>query len=274
MDSRIRGNDGNCLKRGNDRRGFLLSWEYKMAMHLRTQAIVVSVRAHGEHNAVVRALTPDDGVQAGYVRGGRSTRLRPVLQPANTILGEWRARTEDQLGSLTVELVHSLAPLHAEPLAAAALDWITALTAAALPEGLPYPRLHAALTGMIGAIEAAPAARGWAAALVRYELLLLAELGFGLDLDRCIVTGATTDLTHVSPKSASAVSAGAAVGYEARLLVLPSFLTGGGEPDGADILAGLALTGHFLARDVLTDRRADTLAARERLIDRLRRAMG
>lgn len=243
-------------------------------MHLRTQAIVLSVRAHGEHNAVVRALTADDGVQAGYVRGGRSTRLRPVLQPANTVQGEWRARTEDQLGSLTVELVHSLAPLHAEPLAAAALDWVTALTAAALPEGQPYPRLHAALTGVIGAIEAAPAARGWAAALVRYELLLLAELGFGLDLERCTVTGATRDLTHVSPKSASAVSAGAAIGYEARLLPLPPFLTTGGAADGADILAGLALTGHFLARDILTDRRADTLAARERLVDRLKRAVG
>ena len=139
-----------------------------MAMHLRTEAIVLSVRAHGEHGAVVRALTADDGVQAGYVRGGRSTRLRPVLQPANAILGEWRSRTEDQLAALTVELIHSLAPLHGEPLAAAALEWVTALTAAALPEGLPYPRLHAALGGVIGAVAAAPAARGWAAALVRY----------------------------------------------------------------------------------------------------------
>ena len=242
-------------------------------MHLRTEAIVLSARAHGEHHAIVRALTPDDGVQAGYVRGGRSTRLRPVLQPANTVLGEWRTRTEDQLGSLTVELVHSLAPLHVEPLAAAALDWVTALTAAALPEGQPYPRLHAALTGVIGAIEAAPAARGWAAALVRYELLLLAELGFGLDLERCTVTGATTDIAFVSPKSASAVSVGAAVGYETRLLPLPAFLAAGGPADGPDILAGLALTGHFLARDILTDRRAETLAARERLVDRLKRAV-
>lgn len=242
-------------------------------MHLRAEAIVLSVRGHGEHGAVVRALTASNGVQAGYVRGGRSTRLRPILQPANTILGEWRARTEDQLGSLTAELIHSLAPLHAEPLAAAALDWVTALTAAALPEGLPYPRLHDALTGVVAAIEAAPAARGWAVALVRFELLLLAELGFGLDLERCAVTGATTDLTYVSPKSASAVSAGAAVGYEARLLSLPPFLTVGGGAEGADILAGLALTGHFLARDILTERRAEVLAARERLVERLKRAM-
>lgn len=242
-------------------------------MHLRTEAIVLSVRSHGEHGAVVRALTPADGVQAGYVRGGRSTRLRPILQPANTILGEWRSRIDDQLGSLTVELVHSLAPLHAEPLAAAALDWATALTAAALPEAQPYPRLHAALTGVIAAIEAAPAARGWAAALVRYELLLLAELGFGLDLERCTVTGATEGLSFVSPKSASAVSAGAAVGHEAKLLPLPRFLADGSSPAWPDILAGLALTGHFLGRDVLTERRADTLAARERLVERLKRAV-
>lgn len=247
-------------------------------MHLRASAIVLSVRGHGEHGAVVRALTPDDGVQAGYVRGGRSSRLRPVLQPANTIQGDWRARTEGQLGSLSVELVHSLAPLHPEPLAAAALDWVTALTAAALPEGQPYPRLHAALTGVIGAIEAAPAARGWAAALVRYELLLLAELGFGLDLERCTVTGATDDLAFVSPRSSSAVSRTAAAGYEARLLPLPSFLTGAaataGPPEWPDIMVALALTGNFLARDILTERRAETLAARERLIERLRRAVG
>lgn len=242
-------------------------------MHLRAEAIVLSVRAHGEHGAVVRALTAADGVQAGYVRGGRSRRLRPILQPANTILGEWRARTDDQLGSLTAELVHSLAPLHAEPLAAAALDWVTALTAAALPEGQPYPRLHAGLSGVIGAVEAAPAARGWAAALVRYELLLLAELGFGLDLDRCAATGATADLAFVSPRSAAAVSRAAAVGYEARLLPLPAFLTDAAAPDWPDILDGLRLTGHFLARDILTDRRADTLAARERLVERLTRAV-
>lgn len=243
-------------------------------MHLRAEAIVVSVRAHGEHGAIVRALTESDGVQAGYVRGGRSRRLRPVLQPANTILGEWRARTDDQLGSLTVELVHSLAPLHAEPLAAAALDWATALTAAALPESQPYPRLHAGLSGVIGAVEAAPAARGWAVALVRYELLLLAELGFGLDLDRCAVTGASEDLGYVSPKSASAVSRGAAAGYEARLLKLPPFLVTGATPDWTDLFDGLALTGHFLARDVLTERRAETLFARERLVERLQRAAG
>ncbi|MGK3899637.1 recombination protein O N-terminal domain-containing protein, partial [Enterococcus faecium] len=90
----------------------------------RTQAIVLAIRAHGEHGAIVRGLTREQGVIAGYVRGGRSRRLRPVLQPANQVLGEWRARTDEQLPALTVELVHSLAPLHAEPLPAAALDWL------------------------------------------------------------------------------------------------------------------------------------------------------
>lgn len=242
-------------------------------MQLRAEAIVLSVRAHGEHGAVVRALTPDDGVRAGYVRGGRSRRMRPVLQPANVVLGEWRARTEDALAGLAVELVHSRAALHSEPLAAAALDWATALTAAALPEAQPYPYLHAALDGVLGAVEAAPAARGWAAALVRYELLLLAELGFGLDLERCVATGTGDDLAFVSPRSGGAVSRAAATGYEARLLRLPAFLRAGGAAEWGDVLDGLALTGHFLARDLLHGRAAEALAARERLVERLRRAV-
>ena len=241
-------------------------------MHLRSQAIVLSVRAHGEHGAVVRALTPDDGVQPGYVRGGHSRRLRPVLQPANVVLGEWRSRTDDVLAGLTVELIHSRAPLYAEPLAAAALDWATALTAAALPEGQAYPRLHGALDGLLGAIEAAPGARGWAAALVRYEMGMLAELGFGLDLSACAATGNTDDLAFVSPKSGAAVSRAAAVGYEARLLPYPGFLRDGGTGAWDDILAGLRLTGYFLERDLLHGRAADALAARERLIDRIARA--
>ncbi|RIA37747.1 DNA replication and repair protein RecO [Hephaestia caeni] len=242
-------------------------------MHLRAEAIVLAVRAHGEHGAILRALTPVDGMLAGYVRGGRSRRLRPILQPANIVLGEWRARTDDQLPQLAVDLVHSRALLFAEPLPAVALDWVTALTASVLPEGQPYPAVHAALAGVLDAIEAAPAARGWAVALVRYELLLLAELGFGLALDRCVVTGATADLAFVSPKSGAAVCRTAGAGYADRLFALPPFLASGGAADWADILAGLAITGHFLERDLFGDRRADTLAARARLVDRLKRAV-
>lgn len=242
-------------------------------MHLRAEAILLSVRTHGEHGAVVRALTESDGMQPGYVRGGRSRALRPVLQPANLVLGEWRARTEEQLAGLTIELIHSRAPLFGEPLPAAALQWATSLTAAVLPEAQPYPRLYSALDGVLAAIEAAPAARGWAVAMVRYELLLLAELGFGLDLDRCAATGATQELQFVSPKSGIAVSRAGASGYETRLLRLPSFLTLGGPAEWNDIVDGLRLTGHFLERDLLIGKGADVLSARIRLVDRLLRAV-
>lgn len=242
-------------------------------MHFRADAIILSSRAHGEHGAVVRALTEAHGVQPGYVRGGRSRMLRPVLQPANLVLGEWRARTAEQLPALTVELTRTRGSLHGEALPAAALQWVTALAAAALPEAQPYPRLFDALGAVLDAVEAAPRPRGWAAAAVRFELLLLAELGFGLDLARCAATGEAGDLRFVSPRSGAAVSAGAARGWEPRLLPLPRFVREGGEADWPDIFDGFRLTGHFLARDVLVDREAMVLAARERLVDRLKRAV-
>lgn len=241
-------------------------------MRLTTDAIILAVRAHGEHGAIVRALTPADGVQAGYVRGGRSRRLRPVLVPGNSVAAEFRARTENQLPHLSAELERSRAHLLAEPIAAAGVEWVSVLTAATLPEGQPYPSLYAGLSGLLAALEAAPSARGWSAALVRYELLLLGELGFGLDLSECAVTGARADLCFVSPKSGRAVSGEGAGAYRDRLLALPHFMTGGdAAPDWPEILAGLKLTGHFLARDLLIERQADLLAARERLVERLRR---
>jgi len=240
-------------------------------MHVEAQAIICSVRAHGEHGAIVRALTPDDGLLAGYVRGGRSRRLRPVLVPGNLVRADFRARTEEQLPALAVELIESRAGLLVEPLPAAAIDWATALTAAALPEGQPYPRLHIALDAVLAAIVAAPTARGWAAALVRYELLLLSELGFGLDLSGCVASGATDDLRYVSPRSGGAVSGAAGESYRAQLLPLPAFLRDGGTGDWTDILDGFRLTGHFLERDLLHGRAADVLAARERLVDRIKR---
>jgi len=200
-------------------------------MRIETLAIILSVRAHGEHGAIVRAFTPDDGVLPGYVRGGRSRRLRPILLAGNLVQAEYRARTDEQLAHLGVELIHSRAFLLSEPLASAGIDWATALTAAALPEGQAYPRVYDGLEGVLNAIEAAPSARGWAAALVRYELLVLAQLGFGLD--------------------------------EVEMESLPE-----------TILDRLKLTGGLLARDLLTDRRAEVLAARERLIERLKRMAG
>ena len=200
-------------------------------MHRETPAIIVAVRPHGEHGAIVRALTPEEGLRPGYVRGGKSRRLRPVLVPGNLVQAEYRARTEEQLPHLSVELIHSRAFLLSEPLASAAIDWAAALTAAGLPEGQPYPALYQGLDGLLAAVEAAPSARGWALALVRYELLLLAQLGFGLD--------------------------------EQEMAAIPR-----------TIRAAMRITGDRLARDILTDRRQEILAARERLVERLKRMAG
>src|SRR5919112_3012593 len=158
-------------------------------MRSETPAIVCALRAHGEHGAVVRLMTPDQGLVAAYVRGARGRRMRPVLIAGNVVQAQLSARTESQLPQAAVELIHSRGPLLSEPLPAATIEWATVLTATALPEGQPYPNLFEALEGLLDAIEAAPSASGWGAALVRYELLLLADLGFGLDLERCAVTG-------------------------------------------------------------------------------------
>jgi DNA repair protein RecO (recombination protein O) len=151
---------------------------------------------------------------------------------------------------------------------------VTALTATALPEGQAYPNLYSALDAVLNAIEAAPAASGWGTALVRYELLLLSELGFGLDLERCAVTGSNDQLVAVSPKSGCAVSAAEAEPYAGKLLPLPYFLRHGGGASWSEIAEGLDLTGHFLLRDVLIDRAQRAAEARSRLVDRLRRAGG
>jgi DNA repair protein RecO (recombination protein O) len=198
-------------------------------MLIRVPTIVCAVRAHGEHGAIVRGLTAEYGLLAGYVRGGRSRRLRPVLSAGNIVQAEFRARTEDQLAALTVELITSRAALLEEPMAAAALDWATALAAATLAEGHPYPRIFAALDGVLAAIEAASVARDWAYGFMRYEALLLAELGFGSDR-----TMAPSD----------------------------------------EVLQGLKDNGERLSADLFTGRRVDVMAARERLIDRLTRAIG
>lgn len=243
-------------------------------MRLTAAAIFCALRAHGEHGAVVRLLTRDHGLQAAYVRGARGRRLRPVLVAGNIVEACLSARTDTQLPQASVELVHSRAPLFSEPLPAAAIEWATVLTATILPEGQPYPMLYDALGGLLDAIEAAPAASGWGAALVRYELLLLSELGFGLDLDNCVVTGKAEDLVAVSPKSGRAVSASEAAPFAGKLLALPPFLRGGGQANWAEIGEGLKLTGHFLDRDLLTGRAEIIGGARERLVERLRRAGG
>jgi DNA repair protein RecO (recombination protein O) len=243
-------------------------------MRSETEAIVCALRSHGEHGAVVRLMTPESGLIAAYVRGARGRRMRPVLMAGNVVQAHLSSRTETQLPQAVVELVHSRGPLLSEPLPAAAIEWVTVLTATALPEGQPFPRLYEALGGLLDAIEAAPSASGWGAALVRFELLLLAELGFGLDLERCAVTGSNDDLVAVSPKSGRAVSAAEAEPYAGKLLPLPPFVKAGGRASWPEIAQGLDLTGHFLERDVLTDRSRPIVEARIRLVERLRRAGG
>lgn len=148
-------------------------------MTVRSPAVLCAVRAHGEHGAIVRLMTADHGLIAAYVSGARGRELRPVLIPGNALDVEMRGRGNSTLPSARVELVVSRAPWLAEPLASAGIDWATALTAAALPEGHSYPALHAALSALLDAICHAPSARGWARALAGYEALLLREAGYG-----------------------------------------------------------------------------------------------
>ncbi|NJC06187.1 DNA repair protein RecO (recombination protein O) [Sphingomonas kaistensis] len=160
-------------------------------MRLTTPAIILSLRVHGEQGAVVRLLTPRHGLVAVYVRGARGRRMRPVLLAGNAVEARLSARTEAQLPQGEVELTRSRATLMTEPLPAAAILWATALTAQVLPEHQAYPSLYDALDGLLEAVAAAPSASGWGPALLAYEILLLAELGFGLEQE--VVTRAASD---------------------------------------------------------------------------------
>jgi DNA repair protein RecO (recombination protein O) len=148
-------------------------------MLIRAPAIICASRAHGEHGAVVRLLTADHGLVAGYVAGARGRTMRPVLIPGNLVAAELSARTLSQLPSAKLELVTSRGPWIAEPLASAGIGWVTTLTAQALPEGQPFPGIHGALEAVLDAICHAPSARGWARAVAAYEALLLQEIGYG-----------------------------------------------------------------------------------------------
>ncbi len=236
-------------------------------MHVTTPAIICALVAHGENGAIVRFLTPEHGLVAGYVHGGRSRRLRPVLQAGNGVDLRLEARTENQLAGARVELTSSRAALATSSAALAALDWLTALTATTLSEGVPHPALYTALDALTAAIAAGAGPMPLGEGIVRYEHRLLAELGFGLDLASCAATGVTADLAYVSPKSAQAVSRGAGLPWAARLLPLPGFLVGAAPADADSIRDGLKLTGFFLRRDVLGGR--DIWPARDRFIARL-----
>ncbi len=148
-------------------------------MHLRTPALLVAARPHGETAVVARLLTAEHGLVAGYVAGGRGRRLRPVLIPGNRVELQLSSRSDTQLPFAQLELVESRGPWLTEPLAVAAIGWACALTAVALPERQPYPSLYHGLGGLLDAVCHAPSARGWAPALVGFETLLLRELGYG-----------------------------------------------------------------------------------------------
>ena len=240
-------------------------------MHLAAPALVLTALPHGEHGAVVRFLTPDDGVQAGYVRGGRSRKIRPVLQPGNVVALDLRARVETQLAAATVELVTSRAGLAFDRLTAAATEWLTALTAAALGEAQAAPHVYAALDALLGGMAAGMAEADAAGGVARYELLLLDAAGFGLDLSSCAATGTRDDLVYVSPKSSQAVGAVAGAPYAAKLLPLPALLLGG--PGGwREAVAALTTTGWFVERNLLGGAAATLRPARARLTDIIRQA--
>lgn len=236
--------------------------------------IVLSARRHGENAAVVSLLTEHHGRHAGLVHGARGRRARGLYQPGNTLAARWQARLADHLGRYTCELVRArTAVLLDDPPRLAALAAVCALADATLPERHPYPQVYGSALHLLDTLETD--AR-WAETVVRWELALLAELGFGLDLSACASTGRAEELAYVSPRSGRAVSQEAGAPYAEKLLPLPPFLA---HPDqsapaaavpAADVVTGLRLTGWFLEKHVFAGQGGRMPAARERFIDRLR----
>jgi DNA repair protein RecO (recombination protein O) len=233
------------------------------------EGIFLSGKPLGEANLIAEILTLEHGRHLGLVRGGRSRRIRPTLQPGNLVGVTWRARLSEHLGGYNVELM--------EAHGARALDDARALAAIGtlgelvklLPERDPHPELYATTLHVLRSFGEPDI---WPALLVYWEFQLLQELGFGLDLSACAATGVTEDLAYVSPRSGRAVSREGGEAYKERLLTLPAFLLDQGAPLSApDILAGFALTGFFLERDVLEPQGLAIPAARSRLLDLLQR---
>src|ERR1700760_4003078 len=216
------------------------------------EGIVLGVRRHGESSAIVELLTREHGRHLGLVRGGAGKRMRPLLQPGNSVTAVWRARLDEHLGYYLIEGTRLRA---ATVLASShAVYGVTHLASLArlLAERDPHEDIYDMLDRTLNDFDDIGEA---AVHLVKFELAMLAELGFGLDLETCAATGATTDLVYVSPKSGGAVSRGAGAPFHDRLLKLPAFLRQGEEGDFAwteqDLRDGFALTGLFLLRHVL-----------------------
>ena len=209
----------------------------------RDEGIVLAVRPHGENAAIAELFTGGHGRHAGVVRGGTSRRLRPVLQPGNVLSLTWRARLDEHIGAFTVEPLRSGAALMSDRAALAGLNAVTALLTLSLPERDPHAELYAHTLALLGRLGA----ERWPADYLRWELRLLEELGYGLDLGTCAVTGGAKDLAFVSPRTGRAVARGAAGDWADRLLPLPPALLDEGPAEPAEVLAGLRTTGHFLA---------------------------
>ncbi|MES2816407.1 MAG: DNA repair protein RecO [Pseudomonadota bacterium] len=237
-------------------------------MDWRDDGILLSMRPHGETSAIIEVMTAAHGRHSGVVRGGASRKMAASLQPGTGLKLEWRARLEEHIGSFTVEPVKSRAHLLGDRLALAGLLSVCALLHEALPERESHPALwrkSLALMDVLGDED-------WTAAYVRWELCLLEEIGFGLDLSACAVSGATEGLAYVSPKTGRAVTAKGAGEWADRLLPLPDGLDGEGPLSPQAVVTGLRLTGYFLDRElrpVLHDRPLPE--ARSRLVDLLAR---
>lgn len=237
-------------------------------MEWRDEGIVLAVRPHGESAAIAEIFTRDQGRHLGVVRGGTSRRMAPHLQPGTQVAVVWKARLGGQLGTFSLEPLRSRGLLLGEPLALAGLLSLCTLLARALPERAPHAALWLHSVAMLDRM----AQPGWPAAYLEWEMALLQEIGFGLDLSACAVTGSRQDLRFVSPKSGRAVSGAGAGDWAERLLPLPPGLAEGLPLTGPALLQGLALTGHFLAREWAAEGRGPALPeARNRLLDRLAR---
>lgn len=238
------------------------------------EALVLETRRHGERALVVQLLTREHGRHAGLLRGGQSPRTRPQWQIGNRLLVTWRARLTEHLGSLSGELLESnAARLLDDRVRLAALAAATSLAAASLPEREPHPRAYAGLGALVAALSDDDR---WAIAYVEWEMALLEELGFGLDLSCCAATGTVENLIYVSPRSGHAVSADAGAPYREKMLNLPSFLRREGttqRPSPDDVLDGLALTAFFLNARVFAPHGKKLPASRARYVDVLRQVL-
>lgn len=236
-------------------------------MEWEAPAVVLAARPYNEGDALVTVLTELHGNHHGLARGGSSRSQASTWQPGNLVQARWVARLPDQLGSMTAELVHPGAALAMDDaLSLAILSAACAVADGALPEREPHPRVFAGLVQLIAQLARGPDAL---TELVRWEGILLAELGYGLDLSACAVSGATAGLAWVSPRTGRAVSDTAAGEWRDRLLRLPGFLAGGNTVTAADWRDGLKLTGHFLARDAFGHQHRPLPPARHMLYDRV-----